>query len=106
MNEFLSSCRHLLVPLLFHEVTFLHLPSFQRNDFYTCILSEKRGVATLGAAVHAREQMVSFNVYREKLDDLPQQHKTREKRSLGDWSHLRRQSRRSDEVRMRYCDNK
>ena len=27
---------HLLVPLLFHELTSLHSPSFQRNDFSTC----------------------------------------------------------------------
>ena len=36
MNEFLFWCRHPLVPLLFHEVTSLHPPSFQRNDFSTC----------------------------------------------------------------------
>ena len=36
MNDFLSQSRHLLVPLLFHEVTSLHPPSFQRNDFSTC----------------------------------------------------------------------
>ena len=39
INDFLSRCRHLLVPLLFHEVTSLHPPSFQRNDFSTCKLS-------------------------------------------------------------------
>ena len=33
INDFLSRSRHLLVPLLFHEVTSLHPPSF---DFYTC----------------------------------------------------------------------
>ena len=37
INDFLSRSRHLLVPLLFHEVTSLHPPSFQRNDFSTCI---------------------------------------------------------------------
>ena len=36
MNEFLFWYRHPLVPLLFHEVTSLHPPSFQRNDFSTC----------------------------------------------------------------------
>ena len=36
INDFLSRSRHLLVPLLFHEVTSLHPPSFQRNDFSTC----------------------------------------------------------------------
>ena len=36
INDFLSWSRHLLVPLLFHEVTSLHPPSFQRNDFSTC----------------------------------------------------------------------
>ena len=36
MNEFLFWCRHPLVPLLFYEVTSLHPPSFQRNDFSTC----------------------------------------------------------------------
>ena len=36
INDFLSQSRHLLVPLLFHEVTSLHPPSFQRNDFSTC----------------------------------------------------------------------
>ena len=40
MNEFLFWCRHPLVPLLFHEVTSLHPPSFQRNDFSTCITSD------------------------------------------------------------------
>ena len=38
INDFLSRSRHLLVPLLFHEVTSLHPPSFQRNDFSTCVL--------------------------------------------------------------------
>ena len=33
INDFLSRSRHLLVPLLFHELTFLHPPSFQRNDY-------------------------------------------------------------------------
>ena len=37
INDFLSRSRHLLVPLLFHEVTSLHPPSFQRNDFSTCL---------------------------------------------------------------------
>ena len=37
------------------------------------------------------QQMASFNVHWEELHDLPQQRGTREKRSLGDWSHLRRQ---------------
>ena len=36
INDFLSWSRHLLVPLLFHEVTSLHPPSYQRNDFSTC----------------------------------------------------------------------
>ena len=36
INDFLSLSRHLLVPLLFHELTSLHSPSFQRNDFSTC----------------------------------------------------------------------
>ena len=36
INDLLSRYRRLLVPLLFHEVTSLHPPSFQRNDFSTC----------------------------------------------------------------------
>ena len=36
INDFLSRSRHLLVPLLFHELTSLHPPSFQRKDFSTC----------------------------------------------------------------------
>ena len=36
INDFLSRSRNPLVPLLFHEVTSLHPPSFQRNDFSTC----------------------------------------------------------------------
>ena len=36
MNEFVSWCRHLLVPFLFHALTSLHPPSFHRNDFSTC----------------------------------------------------------------------
>ena len=36
MNEFVSWCRHLLVPFLFHALTSLHHPSFHRNDFSTC----------------------------------------------------------------------
>ena len=36
ISDFLSRSRHLLVPLLFLEVTSLHPPSFQRNDFSTC----------------------------------------------------------------------
>ena len=35
MNEFLFWCRHPLVPLLFHEVTSLHPPSFQKNNYST-----------------------------------------------------------------------
>ena len=34
---FLFWCGNPLVPLLFHGVTSLHPPSFQRNDFSTCI---------------------------------------------------------------------
>ena len=37
------------------------------------------------------QQMASFNVHREELHDLLQQRGTREKRSLGNWAHLRRQ---------------
>ena len=36
MNEFVSWCRHLLVSFLFHALTSLHPPSFDRNDFSTC----------------------------------------------------------------------
>ena len=36
------------------------------------------------------QQMASLSVHLEELHDLPQQRGTREKRSLGDWSHLRR----------------
>ena len=36
MNDFLSWCRHVLVPFLFHDLTSLHPPSFHGNDFYTC----------------------------------------------------------------------
>ena len=36
INDFQSRYRHLFVPFLFHEVTSLHSPSFQRNDFSTC----------------------------------------------------------------------
>ena len=36
INDFPSRYRHLLVPFLFHEVTSLHHPSFQRNYFSTC----------------------------------------------------------------------
>ena len=36
MSDFVSWCRHLLVPFLFHEVTSLHPPSFHKNDFSTC----------------------------------------------------------------------
>ena len=37
MNEFVSWCRHLLVPFVFHALSSLHPPSFHRNDFSTCI---------------------------------------------------------------------
>ena len=36
INDFLFRSRFLLVPFLFREVTSLHPPSFQRNDFSTC----------------------------------------------------------------------
>ena len=36
LDDFLSLGKHLLVPFLFHEMTSLHPPSFQRNDFSTC----------------------------------------------------------------------
>ena len=29
MNDFLSWCKHLLVPFLFHDLTSLHPPSFR-----------------------------------------------------------------------------
>ena len=47
INDLLSQYRHLLVPLLFHDVTSLHPPSFQRNDFSTCILAGQSLVAIL-----------------------------------------------------------
>ena len=37
LDDFLSLGGHLLVPFLFHEVTSLHPPSSQRNDFSTCV---------------------------------------------------------------------
>ena len=37
------------------------------------------------------QQMASFNMHGEEFHDLLQQRGTREKRSLGDLSHLRRQ---------------
>ena len=48
INDFLSRSRHLLVPLLFHEVTSLHPPSFQRNDFSTCYLQKDRSLVKVG----------------------------------------------------------
>ena len=41
MNEFVSWCRHLLVSFIFHALTSLHPPSFHRNDFSTCILTQE-----------------------------------------------------------------
>ena len=38
INDFLSQYRHLLVPLLYHDVTSLHPPSFQRNDLIITVL--------------------------------------------------------------------
>ena len=35
LSDFLFMHRYLLVPLLFHAVTSLHPPSFQRNDIST-----------------------------------------------------------------------
>ena len=39
INGFLSRCGHVLVSLLFHEVTSLHPPSYERYDFSTCCTS-------------------------------------------------------------------
>ena len=36
MDEFLFWCRYPLVRLLLNEMTSLHSPSFQGNDFSTC----------------------------------------------------------------------
>ena len=36
LDNFLSLGGHVLVPFLFHKMTSLHHPSFQRNDFSTC----------------------------------------------------------------------
>ena len=50
INDFLSRSRRLLVPLLFHELTSLHPPSFQRNDFSTCstyFLGGEGGIAPI-----------------------------------------------------------
>ena len=44
LDDFLSLGGHLLVPFLFHEVTSLHSPSFQRNYFSTCTLCMARCV--------------------------------------------------------------
>ena len=49
INDFLSRSRHPLVPLLFHEVTSLHPPSFQRNDFSTCIV--KNCLSSMGLMI-------------------------------------------------------
>ena len=38
INDFLSQYWHLLVPLLYHDVIFLHPPSFQRNDLIITVL--------------------------------------------------------------------
>ena len=38
LSDFLFMCRYLVVPLLFHAVTSLHPPSFQRNDISTCTI--------------------------------------------------------------------
>ena len=46
VNDFLSWCRHLLVPFLFHDVTSLHPPSFHGNDFSTCVYT-KSAIFTL-----------------------------------------------------------
>ena len=46
------------------------------------------------SAMLSRRIMASFSVHPERLDDLPQQRGTREKQSLGDWVHLRRERRR------------
>ena len=34
MNDFLSWCRHLLVPFLFHDLTSLYHPSFHGKCFF------------------------------------------------------------------------
>ena len=43
INDFLFRYRYLLVPLRFHGVTYLHPPSFQRNDFSPCSTYQIRG---------------------------------------------------------------
>ena len=53
MNDFLSWCRHLLVPFLFHDLTSLHPPSFHRNDFSTCKYEMKGNV---GMSHHEKER--------------------------------------------------
>ena len=57
MNEFLFWCRYPLIPLLFHDVTSLHHPSFQRNDFSTC--STYLSVSEDGAGASVFEETAS-----------------------------------------------
>ena len=55
LDDFLSLGGHLLVRFLFHEMTSLHPPSFQRNDFSTCSSrTVHTGVSLTKATKHAR----------------------------------------------------
>ena len=61
--DFLSWCRHLLVPFLFHDVTSLHPPSFHGNDFSTCVYTKsaiftlrKTRMRTCGTAVFCNHE--------------------------------------------------
>ena len=54
-DEFPFWCGHPLVPLLFHEVTSLHPPSFQRNDNSTCNYNVGLCIAT-GGSVFAQDR--------------------------------------------------
>ena len=54
INGFLSRSRHVLVPLLFHDVISLHLPSFQRNDFSTFSTGFSPTIAPHGNPKHTQ----------------------------------------------------
>ena len=57
LDDFRSLGGHLLVPFLFHDMTSLHPPSFQRNDFSTCITDcETPAQSTTGIASYTRAE--------------------------------------------------
>ena len=67
LDDFLSLGGHLLAPFLFHEMTSLHPPSFQRNDakphgVFTSIDNANNGSCSCNQTIYNDWNFVEYRV--------------------------------------------